>query len=154
MVLGLNDTFQITNTVLRNYNELTNYIIKPTVNKELGNQTINDVQSIIDESTYICVYGSSIGETDNYWWDYIIQWLAKSNGHRLVLNIYDSNHLPASGQESLRFRDKHRKEFLQKTQKNNSIKPNELLSRIIVIPNSKIFNLEGVTIKQDELQPI
>ena len=87
MVLGVNDIDQIGNEILKTNLDLQLSIIKKTINEKSRNNMINRAMRIISNSHIILIYGMSMGETDNMWWDILIDWLEDAN-NRLVLYYY------------------------------------------------------------------
>lgn len=147
LILGLDNSDQIRNENLKTNPELTNYIIKSSVNNALGEKKIFKMEEIINNSSYVCLFGLSIGETDRMWWAYIIQWLKKNTKNRLVLFTRDNKLTNLSAQEKIRFRDSKRKDFLSRGGCNDFKAVELIQNQIIIIPNSEIFNLDNIQIE-------
>lgn len=143
MILGINDTSQINNSLLKNNTDIKDCIVKPTVNKNLRNKRIASMEKIINDSSYICLYGLSMGDTDNIWWSYLIKWLLRSQKNRLVLFVYDSTKIQCSAQQKIRFINKNKNIMFQKGKCDEKTKK-EIENRIIVVHNSDIFNFEKI----------
>lgn len=143
LILGLDSEDQINNEELKRMPDVANNLIKPFVNKRLGNKIIERIEKIIDQSRYICLYGLSIGDTDQFWWKYILSWLKRNEKNRLVIYAYLPGKLPISAHKRLslehQVREKFRKQSLC-TPKDFS----KVQDRIIVINNSRIFNFKYV----------
>ena len=84
------------------------------------------------------------------WWSYIIEWLKKSNDNRLVLFINKNTSVQLSGQEKIRFRDLNREMMLECSNCNVSETMKIVQDKIIIVPNSKIFNFENITLEDKE----
>ncbi|WP_412464377.1 AbiH family protein [Flavobacterium mekongense] len=83
MIMGVNDKSQIKNQSFHNSLDLLEALVKPYCNKAYKH-TIDDVcVGHVQEAQLICVFGSSIGDTDNYWWQLIGEQLRK--GCQLVI---------------------------------------------------------------------
>lgn len=149
LILGLDNKDQIMNEKLKNNPRLTNYIIKSTVNKALGERKTEIAKDIIDKSRYICLFGLSIGDTDALWWTYIIQWLNKSAENRLVLFVNENTMVQLSGQEKIRFRDAKRSNMLDRSKCTDTKIMETVQDRIIVVPNSKIFTFENIAVENE-----
>lgn len=145
LILGLDNSEQILNEKLKSNPKLTNYIIKSAVNTALGEKKIEKAKEIIDKSKYLCLFGLSIGDTDRMWWSYIIEWLKRDKDNRLVLFINKNTNVQVSGQEKIRFRDSNREMMLERSSCEVSETLKLVQNKIIVVPNSKIFNLETIT---------
>lgn len=147
LILGLDNADQILNEKLKSSPKLTNYIIKSAVNTALGQKKIEKAKKIIDESRYVCLFGLSIGDTDGMWWSYLIEWLKRDSNNRLVIFVNKSSIVQLSGQEKIRFRDSNREIMLTRSRCEESETLNQVRDRIIIIPNSKIFNLENIIVE-------
>lgn len=150
LILGLDNKDQILNEKLKNNPRLTNYIIKSTVNKALGERKTEIAKDIIDKSRYICLFGLSIGDTDSLWWSYIIHWLGKSSENRLVLFVNENTMVQLSGQEKIRFRDDKRSNMLARSKCTDPKIMESVQDKIIVVPNSKIFTFENIVVGDEK----
>lgn len=150
LILGLDNVEQIVNNKLKTNSKLTNYIIKPAVNTALGEKKIEKAKQIIDKSKYVCLFGLSIGDTDSMWWKYIIEWLRRDNNNRLVLFVNKNTNVQLSGQEKVRFRDSNREMMLERSQCTESEIMEQVRDKIIIVPNSKIFTLENITLEDSK----
>lgn len=145
LILGIDNKEQILNEKLKNNDQLTNYIIKSSVNNALGEKKIEKVKKIIDKSKYVCLFGLSIGDTDAMWWAYIIEWLKRDKDNRLVLFTNEKSKIQVSGQEKIRFRNTKRKFMFDRSKCNDPEIRRQIQDKIIIVQNSKIFNLENIT---------
>lgn len=150
LILGLDNAEQILNDKLKTNPRLTNYIIKSVVNTALGEKKIEKGKDIINKSKFICLFGLSIGDTDGMWWSYIIEWLKKSNDNRLVLFVNKNTNVQLSGQEKIRFRDSNREMMLERSHCKVSETMKLVQDKIIIVPNSKIFNFENIILEDKE----
>lgn len=89
-IFGLNDNTQINNDALKNHPKLLSHLIKSEQIKVMnrGNVSTN-IDNIIYNSDVIYVYGMSMGETDNMYWDSICQWINETDKHILIVNKFD-----------------------------------------------------------------
>ena len=152
MILALNDVSQIQNENLRKNTKFTRFMLKTNLNDKLGNFKNREAQEIIDNSIYICVFGMSIGDTDNIWWQKIVAWLSKNQDRRVVLFVKDDTIVSGSATANLRYNIKKSEEFLQHDTKLNNEEYEKLASRFIIVKNSDIFNLEGYSVKEKNKQ--
>lgn len=79
MLLGVNDSSQIRNESLRANNTCQNILIKPQTNKMLKELIDTECKNIIHNSNLICLFGSSLGDTDKIWWEAIGERLKNDN---------------------------------------------------------------------------
>ena len=150
LILGLDNAEQILNEKLKTNPKLTNYIIKSAVNTALGEKKIEKAKQIIDSSKFVCLFGLSIGDTDGMWWSYIIEWLKRDSNNRLVLFVNKNTNVQLSGQEKIRFRDANRERMIERSRCEVSKTLSAVQDKIIIVPNSKIFNLENITLEEKE----
>ncbi len=77
MVMGVNDVSQITNKSFHNNQDVLEALVKSICN-QVQKHTIDDLcKQQISSANLICIFGSSIGDTDNMWWDLIGQQLKR-----------------------------------------------------------------------------
>lgn len=115
-------------------------LVKPYLNKAIGQRKIEKAQALIDRSGIICLYGMSIGITDNMWWEYIGEWLKKYDTHLLIIYNHDSEYQDNHPVNRLIHMEKTKNSFLEKTKLGDNAKKN-VISRIIVYDNQDIFSL-------------
>jgi len=89
LILGVDNTEQIANKQLADNKSFLPRIIKLETIKVLGRNSANEARELIDKSNIIIAFGLSIGITDKYWWNYIINWLSKNIDRHFILFIYD-----------------------------------------------------------------
>lgn len=83
MVIGVNDTSQIKNESLHNNRDILESIVKSECNRANKSNIDRQLTSKINTANLICIFGSSIGETDNKWWELIGERL-KSDCHLII----------------------------------------------------------------------
>ena len=92
MIMGVNDTSQISNPEFAKDIDVINEIVKPQQNLDGRTAYDNAATDTINESDIICIYGMSIGKTDKKWWNLIAAWLSKSGDHALIILKHDTNY--------------------------------------------------------------
>jgi hypothetical protein len=89
-IIGVNGAEQIQNERIRNDLRVQKIFVKQNYLSFLQNRQVNDpipassAISIIKNSDVICTFGTSIGDTDKYWWKLVGDWL-KTEGKYLVI---------------------------------------------------------------------
>lgn len=68
MVMGVNDIDQISNKGFRENEDIVRSFVKNECNIACGSNVELTFSSLIEEADLICIYGSSIGATDDLWW--------------------------------------------------------------------------------------
>lgn len=89
VILGVNDESQIANNEIMCSN-LLDAMVKPHINKQLGTLVDDECVSIIKSSDLICLFGVSLGKSDNIWWRHIGKRLTQSEA-RLIYYAYDGD---------------------------------------------------------------
>lgn len=89
VVLGVNDEGQIKNKDII-CPELLDILVKPHINNQLGTLVDNECSSLISNADLICLFGVSLGETDNIWWKRIGNRMTNSSA-RLIYYVYDKD---------------------------------------------------------------
>ena len=71
MVIGVNDISQIKNEAFRANRDILEQIVKSDCNQANRNNIDREFTNKIKSANLICLFGSSIGDTDNKWWELI-----------------------------------------------------------------------------------
>lgn len=87
LIMGIDNVSQIANESLANDKKLERTIIKPLINNKLKNLNNQIGESLIMQSRIICIFGLSLGITDQRWWHIIGGWLKGHDQRRLVLFV-------------------------------------------------------------------
>lgn len=90
MVLGVNDANQIVNESFNKNDSVLEMIVKPTCNKARSHDIDKKFTKLIETANLICIFGSSLGKTDSFWWQQICDGL-KNKYSRLIIFIKDPN---------------------------------------------------------------
>ena len=94
MILGVNDESQVNNEELLKNPYFRQDIIKSECNKAQKTLHVRKCEKMIDSAQIICLYGVSLGDTDNIWWQKIAEAMAKNNSKLLI--FYYSNKLTST----------------------------------------------------------
>lgn len=137
MVFGVNDISQVKNQDFHKNRDILESIIKPDCNRANRNNIDRQFTSRINQANLICIFGSSIGDTDNKWWELIGQRL-KSECQLLIFTRGEEipqriRHMQARAERNIRDM------FLNKT--NLTEKEMEAIERKIFVGlNSRMFD--------------
>ncbi len=138
MITGVNDEKQISNSSLAQNIHVKWALIKPYLNQAIGQNKTQKAQKIIDHSAIVCVYGMSLGETDNIWWKYLGQWLTKQTAHILMIYHYAPGFTVTHPVRQLMHAENVKRAFLKRTDltpaEQSAVQP-----RIIVYDNKNVF---------------
>ncbi len=140
-IMGVNDNSQISNKELANDDKFTRYIVKPSLNKRLRQNNDINADNLISESTIICIYGMSLGETDKYWWNKILAWLHNNPNRQLIIFDYDE-HFTMSTQFDRIEKEDSIVDKLAEYNDNNIVNVEKLRSRIHIAVHKNIFQMK------------
>ncbi len=68
MVMGVNDVSQVSNSDFHSNQDVIESLIKSECNQAQKHTMDNWCKDQISKANLICIFGSSIGDTDNLWW--------------------------------------------------------------------------------------
>ena len=153
MILGVNDISQINNEALVEDIDLQNSMIKENMNEGIGQNKVSITKSIIKNSHIIYIYGMSLGETDNMWWEAILEWLKESDMNRLIYFAYTDNAKQIRKSPGKMNRETSRlvNEFLKRHSMTEEAE-RKIKKRIYVLFETSIFNFEKCKEKAKEIK--
>ena len=88
MIIGVNDNSQVLNDNFNKDIDFSEAFIKTEYNKASSHLVDDECISLIKNANIICIFGSSLGLTDKFWWELICERLLKQN---CKLIIYQKN---------------------------------------------------------------
>lgn len=89
MVMGVNDSAQISNPEFNADEDVVEEFVKPRYNDACMNNKNSICSSLIQRADMIVLYGTSLGKSDEKWWKLIGQQMSKDNYPLLVYLPYD-----------------------------------------------------------------
>lgn len=138
MILGVNDHSQIGNEEFREDVDVLESLLKPICNRVYKHTEDSQTLSIIGESNLICIFGSSLGVTDNHWWQAIGDRL-RYKETKLLIFVRRSRINPIVGFRFGRIEREIKNQFIERANiKEENIEA--VRSKIIVAVNTTLFN--------------
>ncbi len=114
IIIGVSDAEQIKNENLRNNLNIDDILIKERSNASIGNTSTIHCEEMLKNVDVIVIYGSSLGDTDNYLWK-IIERNFKIRGNLCIIqHIHDEKFNEALPQERKIYDRKYQDIFLNK----------------------------------------
>lgn len=113
MIMGVNDISQITNKEFQNEPDIIEALVKPISNSASKSGIDKKCSQIISGSHLICIFGSSIGDTDKIWWELIGDCL--KTGIRVIIFSRGDEISKRRPYKKLRHDRERKKHFLDKT---------------------------------------
>lgn len=138
MVLGVNDISQLKNKEFHKNEDILEAIIKDKCNKAYRH-TIDDLfKTKINQADMICIFGSSIGDTDNMWWEIIGRKLSTKPTPVIIFTKGEEVIAPRIGYKNNRTERKMRKYFLKKAKVDKN-KIDDISENIYVALDTAMF---------------
>lgn len=139
MVMGVNDVSQIKNESFRSNPNITDTLIKKNCYKALRNNLEENCKLLILNSDLICIFGSSLGETDKSWWELIGNHITKK---QLIIFVKSGKTNKRRGHADAGIGREIINIFLSKT-KLTKVEMQSAKGNIIVAVNTNMFNLKS-----------
>lgn len=89
VVLGIDNIRQLKDVSYKLSRRGERAFVKPLFNDLYDKARVIAAKNFISESSVICVYGFSLGESDKIWVDCLVEWLRYDSSHHLVIFQYD-----------------------------------------------------------------
>lgn len=112
-IMGVNDISQIEQKEFHENQEILEALIKTKCNRVQRHNIDKLCESFINKSQIICIFGSSIGDTDNYWWELIGEQIKR--GVKVIIFSKGEEIKKRFGQKAARTQRAVKKLFLTKT---------------------------------------
>ncbi len=119
MVLGVNDISQLKNKEFQKNIDVLEAIIKEKCNSAYGHTVDNLFKTKIRQADLICIFGSSLGDTDNIWWEFIGDKLKERDIPVIIFSKGEEVISPRIGYKNNRTKRKMIDYFLKKTNLSN-----------------------------------
>lgn len=115
MVLGVNDISQLKNKEFHTNIDVLEAIVKEKCNAAYGHNVDNQFKNKIKQADLISIFGASIGDTDNIWWEQIGNRLKVAQIPILIFTKGEEVISPRIGYKNNRTKRKMLDYFLKKT---------------------------------------
>lgn len=84
MVFGVDNIEQLANSSFVNDIDQANQLIKPRCNQVMRHGIALDCERALKSSHLICIFGSSVGETDKKWWKLVADKLREGKSRLII----------------------------------------------------------------------
>lgn len=150
IIMGVNDKKQIANESWANSASFCDRYVKPATNQRYGSMVDDDVKTLISQSSIICVFGMSLGETDEMWWKHIANTLFNGNKKLILFGRQkDFENRQTMPGDFFDFEDDLRDRFLKVAK----VKPElyqQLEQKIHTIRNTNLLNFKLIEEDQEQ----
>lgn len=144
MVMGVNDSEQISNTDFKDDLDVMEEFIKPEYNDACMNNKNRTCEMLINDADIIVFYGTSLGLSDDKWWKLIGKRMGTDNYPLLVYLPYDENKNLTAAPNRLR---RWTLGYVNEIREKFDIKIDEkvLAQRVCVALNKRLFQITKVS---------
>lgn len=139
LIMGVNDKSQIKNEHLAKDPSALSMLMKPETTISRGDLLDDKCEKLMREADMFCLFGLSLGETDNKWWKLLAGRFTSSNAH--IIYYAHTNKVVGHSQDLWDMERSYRDMLLEKFAGKSADK-DALTSRVHVLVNSKMFKLE------------
>jgi hypothetical protein len=122
MVLGVNDISQLKNKDFHTNQDVLEAIVKEKCNRAHKHGIDSSFKSKIKKADLICIFGASIGDTDNMWWELLGEKLKSKPLPLIIFTKGEEVISPRISYKTNRTVRKIREYFLRKTKLNDNEK--------------------------------
>ena len=136
-IMGVSDESSVGEKDLLNSPEVAELLLKERSVQSIGRFWYRDTRQCIESSQIICIFGSSLGESDSRWWREIVNRLKISANHHAIV-YWHTDHV--SDTRSIAKRNREIRSIVDSLTRYSDLKPNEkrdISNRIHVVFNSK-----------------
>jgi hypothetical protein len=138
MVMGVNDISQISNSDFHNNQEVLESLVKSDCNQAQKHKVDDWCKNQISNADLICIFGSSIGDTDNLWWELIGERLK----HDCRLIIFEKGEaIPPRRPQKGRIAERNKKKYFLDRTKLTDEEKKSADNKIFIGVNTDMFNI-------------
>lgn len=139
LIIGVNDENQIKNTDFQENNNIVNALVKPQNNQSSARLIDEECISRLKDANLICIFGSSLGKTDKFWWEIIKEQLL-NRGVLLIIFYKGEDISELYNYKELQAKDRVKDLFLDAAGVDDEIR-HALKNKIFVVYNSDAFKI-------------
>lgn len=132
IIMGVNDSSQIANQEFAQDDDITDVLIKPQSNDAIRSSESVMCATLIQKADIIVLFGLSLGDSDNFWWQRIATAMSVRSNMRLMIFCYPDAPIDITRGHKIGSKIRQvRNLFLSKIDAVNSVKEN-IAERIYV----------------------
>jgi hypothetical protein len=138
LIMGVNDISQVANKDFHTNQDIAEVIIKPSANRTQRHSVDKLCEHYIKSADLICIFGSSLGNSDAYWWKLIGEQLRRNI--KLIIFHKGEPLSKVHGHKPVRTKRSVMNVFLNKTELSDEEKE-EYKKKIYIGLNTNIFSI-------------
>lgn len=139
LIMGVNDKSQIKNEQLAKDPSARLILVKPETTINRGDLLDDKCEKVMREADMYCLFGLSLGETDQKWWNLLASRFTTANVHIIY---YAHTDKPVVHSQDLWDLERGYRDILLDKFAKKSTDREMLAARVHVLVNSKMFKLE------------
>lgn len=150
IVFGISDERQWSDSAFSQDIDVRDLWIKEFRNEYYGNTRTEKMKELIGCSDQICIYGASLGKTDNYIWSEVANWVCSDSGRQLILFV---NNYPVKVEDNLSKCKSAERRTCNKLQSALGLDDDDfekVRERVLILPSKTVFNLRLGDYETDE----
>lgn len=149
ILMGVNDVTQISNEAYGKEFDIRSMMVKPFINEMFAAGNDDRAKNAIVRSHVIILFGTSLGETDELWWNWIMTYMYGNNKriiycpyeHKVGSQLHETNVIRKIYYSKLN--------LAQRLGGNNQQVVNDLYNKIYPIRNNHLFEFEFTSRDRD-----
>lgn len=143
VVLGMDNINQFNNLKYDFTSKGQRHFIKPFFNEQFDSIRVKNAKNYIKQSSYICIFGASLGDSDLTWKNLIKGWILESPSRQLFIYDYHYSLINETiPQRKLDLEDEARDLYIEKL--GLSEEKEFVINRINIMIGKNIFNFNDV----------
>lgn len=142
VVLGVDNDSQFEALKYPITRKLKRAFVKPEFNAEYDFTRVLKAQNMIKDSDVICVYGMSLGVTDDTWVQMLASWLLEDSAHHLIYYQYSTNTYQSWDIDEKMDEEDDRKQVLLKRLFQNKEDVDKVYARVHIPVGYDIFDIK------------
>ena len=140
IIVGLDNEKQIANELFRNNEDIKDLLVKIQSNLAMKSLRSLKCEDLIKGANLILLYGVSLGETDNRWWQLIGEQFKKRNNLVIIKHEFMPDaYLPTQRQKLGKIERTCSRRFLERLGIKEEEQTDEMRNRLYFIINSSMF---------------
>ena len=148
--LGVDQVEQIINKDFQTNEEVGANSVKTVMHEVEGSKCKERVQDLINTSSILCVFGMSLGLTDQTWWKFVSKHLQDNQQAILILFMHEESYGNETPYVMLPYVNECIDRFFRISGVDKDVSKERIRKQIIVVYNSNMFDQEKLQLKEVE----
>jgi len=137
IIMGVDKPDQIMKENMRSDLDITEAMVKPVRNSVVNPNIVTSCEDVLSQASVVSIFGSSLGATDQYWWDMIGKYI-EDNDLKVVIFCRSDKNSEDRSYKRHRFTRSLKSAF---SGRNRNHITNRIDSNVVVVQDSEIFDV-------------